>query len=128
MQLASCWPVTPPDFKGDRSLYRFIFVSSVLPLILIIMLLYVHTGACSYRLEGGSDLQSWRCLLRGTISYHVSCDKHKVRCALIGIMAIRVCFSLRTMKLRSMLVRNPGAGVLWSGVTGQVRFTAIYMD
>ena len=30
-------------------------------------------------------------------------------------------FSSRAMKLRSMLVRNPGAGVLWSGVTGQVR-------
>ncbi|XP_065904496.1 trafficking protein particle complex subunit 13-like [Dysidea avara] len=27
--------------------------------------------------------------------------------------------SPRPMKLRSMLVRNPGAGVLWSGVTGQ---------
>ena len=36
-------------------------------------------------------------------------------------MYMFVCISSRSMKLRSMLVRNPGAGVLWSGVTGQVR-------
>ena len=32
------------------------------------------------------------------------------------------------MKLRSMLVRNPGAGVLWSGVTGQVSMCIYVVD
>ena len=55
----------------------------------IIMVLHMYTGSGSSRLEGCSDLQPWRCLLRGTISYHMSCDKHKVSCALIEI---QLCF------------------------------------
>lgn len=48
----------------------------------------MHVGASSDRPEGCCDLQPWRCTFRGTISNYMSCSKHKVKCALNGILPL----------------------------------------